>query len=131
MPLSEHEQRLLEQLEQQLQSEDPKFANNLGSSPKRSLSARRLTLGILIVVVGLLIVVLAVSQNLIPLGVVGFVAMLAGVSWALSKPKGAIGDGAPVKPATPGARTMRTPTSGSGFMGRLEERWDRRRDNRG
>ena len=31
MPLSEHEQKLLEQLEQQLNAEDPKFARSMDS----------------------------------------------------------------------------------------------------
>ncbi|MET1020930.1 MAG: DUF3040 domain-containing protein, partial [Arthrobacter sp.] len=30
MPLSEHEQKLLEQLEKQLHEDDPKFASSMG-----------------------------------------------------------------------------------------------------
>ena len=33
MPLSEHEQKLLELLEKQLHEDDPKFANSIGSDP--------------------------------------------------------------------------------------------------
>ena len=35
MPLSEHEQRLLEQMERALYAEDPKFASSLRSSGAR------------------------------------------------------------------------------------------------
>ena len=47
MPLSEHEQKLLEQLEKQLHEDDPKFASSMGSDPGRIWSTRHLVIGVL------------------------------------------------------------------------------------
>jgi hypothetical protein len=41
VPLSEHEQRLLEQMERALYAEDPKFASTLRSAGPRPGSRRR------------------------------------------------------------------------------------------
>ena len=49
MPLSEHEQRLLEQMERALYAEDPKFASSLRRSGVRQGSRKRLILGVLVV----------------------------------------------------------------------------------
>lgn len=127
MPLSEHEQRLLEQLEQQLQSEDPKFASTMHSATTGRMGARRLTLGILAVIVGLAIVVIfGLSMKMIVMGVLGFVVMLAGAGWAFiprkSHPKSGSGSG---------GSHPQSPSQPSDFMTKLEQRWDRRRDSRG
>ena len=47
MPLSEHEQKMLEQLEKQLHEEDPKFADSMGADALRRFSTRHIVLGIL------------------------------------------------------------------------------------
>ena len=52
MPLSEHEQRLLEQMERALYAEDPKFASALRGSDLRGRYRRRALLGAFGVVVG-------------------------------------------------------------------------------
>ena len=44
MPLSEHEQRLLEQMERALYAEDPKFASSLRGKDPRSNFRRRVLL---------------------------------------------------------------------------------------
>src|SRR4051794_41840766 len=46
VPLSENEQRLLEQMERALYAEDPKWASAMRGAVRRSSSARRLLLGI-------------------------------------------------------------------------------------
>ncbi|WP_306418498.1 DUF3040 domain-containing protein [Arthrobacter glacialis] len=122
MPLSEHEQRLLDQLEQQLHAEDPKFANVLSTSPSRSLSTRNIVIGVLVVIIGLMILLGGVASQLIVVGILGFLVMGAGVYLAISKPKfgadpqrvGKAGGNAGAKPK-------------SGFMNNLEEKWDERR----
>jgi len=53
VPLSEHEQRLLEQMERALYAEDPKFASALRGSDLRGHYRRRALLGAFGVVVGL------------------------------------------------------------------------------
>ena len=92
MPLSEHEQRLLDQLEQQLHAEDPKFANALSTAPSRSLSTRNIVIGVLVMIAGLLVLLGGVATHLILLGILGFLIMGGGVYIAVSKPK--FGDGA-------------------------------------
>lgn len=117
MPLSEHEQRLLDQLEQQLHAEDPKFASSLGSDPARSLSTRHIVVGVLIAIAGVLILLMGVAWQFIPLGVAGFVVMGAGVYFATLRRgslRSASGEG-------------RGGKSKSSFMSGLEERWDERR----
>ena len=49
MPLSEHEQRLLEQMEKALYAEDPKFATSLRSTPGARAARGRAALGVLAV----------------------------------------------------------------------------------
>ena len=52
MPLSEHEQKLLEQLERQLHEDDPKFASSMGSDPGRTWSTRHIVIGVLATLAG-------------------------------------------------------------------------------
>ncbi|MDI2036323.1 DUF3040 domain-containing protein [Paenarthrobacter nitroguajacolicus] len=118
MPLSEHEQKLLEQLEKQLHEDDPKFANTMGSDPIRSWSTRHVIIGVLGAIAGILLLLVGVSLQAIPVGVLGFIVMGAGVYFATlrgsSFGKAGKGKSAKAKPK-------------STFMSSLEERWDERR----
>jgi uncharacterized membrane protein YgcG len=78
VPLSEHEQRLLDQIERQLYAEDPKFASTVRAHDVKSHLTRRVKRYSALVVVGLVgLVAGAVIQNIV-VGVVGFLLMLAG-----------------------------------------------------
>ncbi|WP_026819650.1 DUF3040 domain-containing protein [Arthrobacter castelli] len=120
MPLSEHEQKLLEQLERQLQADDPKFASSLGNDRMHALSTRHIVFGALGAVLGLLVLLVGISQQWIIVGVVGFLIMGGGVYWA----------------STQGAKAAKRKEKGSGksksqsgFMSNLEDKWeDRRRE---
>ncbi|WP_026550840.1 DUF3040 domain-containing protein [Arthrobacter sp. Br18] len=121
MALSEHEQRLLDQLEQQLHADDPKFAHSMASNTRGSMSTRRVVIGSLITIAGILVLLAGISQQFILLGVAGFLVMGAGVYFATTKPKSIEGGptaGRPVKPASAGK---------SGFMTTLEDKWDERK----
>ena len=63
MPLSEHEQRLLEQMERALMAEDPKFATSLrhGSS---GADRRRVVGGVIGALVGMALLLAGVSASL-------------------------------------------------------------------
>ena len=75
MPLSEHEQRLFEEIERSL-AEDPKFASAVRAHDPRHHARRRLVLAAVALVAGLALLVYgAVSKNPL-LGVCGFVVML-------------------------------------------------------
>ena len=76
MPLSEHEQRLLEQIEQGLYAEDPKFAATVRKVRPRRGSRRRVALAVVGAVIGLGVVVVAMVTKLIILGVVGFLVIV-------------------------------------------------------
>lgn len=122
MPLSEYEQRMLAQMEQQLRSDDPKLASTLADRPRPNV--RRLGLGILLFAAGLGGLVGGVATGHVWLGVLGFVVMLAGVMLAISGPRR---DGHQRRGASPRSG----PAGGANFMQRQEERWDRRREERG
>ncbi|MGX5359512.1 DUF3040 domain-containing protein [Kocuria sp. KH4] len=118
MPLSEHEQQLLAQLEKQLHADDPRFVTSMGSRAVRGASTRNIVLGIVIAVVGLLVLLGGVVLKLILLGVLGFVVMGAGVYVATlrsgkPRPEGAGGKGG-------------APRRSSPFLQNLEQRWDQR-----
>jgi hypothetical protein len=125
MPLSEHEQRLLDQMERQLYADDPKLASALRGGPGKGHGRLRLLLGGLVLLVGMGLLVGGAAAPFWPLGVLGFVVMLGG-GWLVSSgwlPKAAV-RGAPNSP-NPGPSKAKTRP---GFMDRIEERWDRRRD---
>lgn len=136
MPLSEHEQRLLSQMEQQLLNDDPKFASAMKGSSRRGGSAGRLLLGGAGIVVGLLLLVVGVATQQVLVGVVAFVLMLAGAAYAVSSPRRSPAPGPVGVVHGDGTRTARRPgrgpkgSSGS-FMERMEERWQKRRDEGG
>lgn len=122
MPLSEHEQRLLEQMERQLYADDPKLASTLRGSGRSLRSRHRLLLGVLGVAGGMALLVAGVASAW-PLGVAGFLVMLGG-GWLAST--GWQSD-ASTQSATPKPSDAKSPQR-SGFMTRIEERWERRRE---
>jgi hypothetical protein len=127
MPLSEYEQRMLQQMEQQLRSDDPRLANTLADKPRPNV--RRLSLGVLLFLLGLGGLIGGVATGYIWLGVLGFLAMLGGVMVAITGPRG----GASRKGGGRGGIRRpggKVPPSG-GFMQRQEDRWDRRNEERG
>ncbi|MBW8803065.1 MAG: hypothetical protein AUG49_13235 [Catenulispora sp. 13_1_20CM_3_70_7] len=128
MPLSEHEQRLLEQMERALHAEDPKFASALQGADLRALFRRRAFLAVAGFVIGLGMLVAGVVIALIALSVGGFVVMLgcawlAYASWRRIPAPGEIVPVARRKVRAAAGKAGRAPT-----MRRFEERWQRRRD---
>jgi len=144
VPLSDHEQRLLEQMEQQLLSDDPRFASTMRGPRSAPAARRRIIIGVLAVLVGLGLLVVAVANAWVLLGAGAFLVMLAGLVYAFSSPSarsgpvGVVGqDGRPAPRTGSSAARGRHPARGSRgaarsgtFMQRLEQRWDRRRDDR-
>ncbi|XVQ88823.1 DUF3040 domain-containing protein [Microbispora siamensis] len=124
MPLSEHEQRLLDQIEQALYAEDPKWANTVRISDPRSHYKRRLVKASIGFALGVVLLMVGVVAAQIWLGAAGFVVMLATCLWGLSswKRMNGFGDSPPSR-----NRSGRRPQRQS-FMERMEERWRRRHD---
>jgi len=143
VPLSEHEQHQLEQMEQALYAEDPKFASQMQGSAARARLRHRILIAAVGVIGGLGFVFLGVSLANPWWGALGFALMVGGVVFAITPAKapkaglGAVAQDGSVRAHTPAGRSskVRQPgtsrRSGKGskqtFMRRLEERWDRRR----
>ncbi|QJU53322.1 DUF3040 domain-containing protein [Herbiconiux sp. KACC 21604] len=137
MPLSEQEQRLLDEMERSLYHNDADFVSAVGGGRGR-LNYGALVLGILVGILGLGVVIAGVVFRQPLIGIVGFIAMFGGVLLALRRTR----RGAPAAPAEPtasGASSARGASrggssggnaSGSGFMDRLNDRWERRDDDR-
>ena len=75
MPLSEHEQKMLEQMEHALAAEDPRFASQMNGARSQAALRRRYILGAVGVLVGLALVLVGVN-TVIWVGVVGFAVMV-------------------------------------------------------
>ncbi len=137
VPLSEHEQRLLEQMERALYAEDPKFATSMRNSRASAGDKRKIALGVLGFLAGMAMLVAGVATQVVLIGVGGFLAMLGGIwltvaAWRSSQAQpGAGAQPAAGQPKPPGSRPGRPravrPRRRSGFSERREERWRRRR----
>lgn len=140
MPLSEEEQRMLEQLEQALAAEDPKFASTLRGSSTRSHHRRMAfaSAGVFVLGIVLLMTGVIVPETLV--SVLGFVLMLGGAYFGLTawrrsnqpEPLYVVGSDK-TKPRTgrgkPSAKSRPRAEAHGSFMERLEERWNRRRES--
>lgn len=76
MPLSEHEQRMLEQMERALYAEDPKFASALEGNGLRTYTRRRVYQAVAGFLVGIALLMAGMVAQLIWVSVVGFLVML-------------------------------------------------------
>lgn len=131
MPLSEEEQRLLEQMEEALAAEDPKFVSTLRGSTARTRHKRIAIASIVGFVVGLVVLMAGAVTTLTLVAVAGFVIMLgcaylAITHWRrLNEP-----DVSPSShPSGKGGKGHPSTLPPSGFMNRMEDRWRRRRDD--
>ncbi|MEU8120110.1 DUF3040 domain-containing protein [Spirillospora sp. NPDC049024] len=126
MPLSEHEQRMLEQIESALYAEDPKFAHAVRSTNPQVHYKRRIVKAALgfVVGVGALMAGLVINEGTvtIAISVTGFLLMVVCCVWALTSWKRMTGIGN--EPARGSGRQPRP--AKAGFMERMEERWRRR-----
>ena len=154
MPLSEEELRLLEQMEQALAQEDPKFVSALRGSTLERVARMRAVAAAVVFVLGVVLLMGGAVSQQTWLGILGFVVMLASATVGLAAWRGRH---APVAPQRTGAevfdfddhphrfdvidggkagrpRRMRRqtrqapkqPRPGT-FMQRMEQRWERRR----
>jgi len=117
VPLSEEEQRLLDEMERNLYgtSQD---VHSAGSGVGR-LSSRGILVGFVGVLLGLALLILGVTLQTVLLGVAGFVVMFAGIVGAASL-KAPVAKSTQSRPFGSAAPRAKKP----GFMSRLEDRWD-------
>lgn len=127
MPLSEHEQRMLDQIERALYTEDPRFAHAVRATDPHVHYKRRLLKAALGFLVGVSLLMAGVISKIIPISVVGFVVMLACCMWGFSSWK-RMSSGVSEQPPQRGSARRRPRRGSRNFMERLEERWRRRRE---
>ncbi len=130
MPLSEHEQRLLDQIERALYAEDPKFASTVRGGRLRKPSRRRRIQGLALFLVGVVALVLGIVFSGTWLGgvpiisVLGFLLMLGGAVLAITSTGSKKGQAQEGEGAAPPAGEKER----SRFTSRMEERFRRRFD---
>ena len=125
MPLSEHEQRLLEEMERNLFKNEADVVNT--SDFRRTPNYTAIAVGVLMGLVGIATMVVGVSLDITLVGVLGFGVLFAGVMVAVAIP-GSSTDGAPSGRSVP---KVKSPAASSSFMDRLNERWERRERGEG
>ena len=137
MALTEYEKKILEQMEASLREEDPALASQMSApaaeeetEPARGPRApRRIALGLTGAVLGMVVLVAAVSLGYsilsILLGVAGFALTVAGILYALSRP----GTSSSELADESSARGADKSSGWSSFIQDQERRWDDRRDN--
>ncbi len=132
MPLSEHEQRQLEQIEQALYAEHPRFARAVRAADPRVHYRRRVVYAAILFLIGVALLPVGVSTY-IAISVAGFVIMLGSCYWAaisyrrmngLATGRMNAGDRRDGR-SRRGGRGRR---GGPGLSDRLEERWRRRQE---
>lgn len=124
MPLSEHEQRLLDQIERALYAEDPKFVSSVRGGRLRKPTRRRrlhgvavFAVGLVLLIVGLAVQTLWIAGSFPIVSVLGFLVMLGGAVMAVTSVGGGKGQASTAK---------RGEQDRSRFTGRMEERFRRR-----
>ncbi len=124
MPLSEHEQRLLEQIERALYAEDPKFASTVRGGRMRKPTRRRRVQGIALFLLGVVMLVTGIvttslndSDLFLVISAAGFLLMLGGAVLAVTS----VG-----RAGTQSEPTAEADAEKNRFTGRMEERFRRR-----
>jgi hypothetical protein len=119
MPLSEHEQRLLDEMERSLYHNEADDVTTVGAGRARA-NYTAIALGIIAGVIGIALLLVGVVSRLAVIGLVGFVVMFAGAMLAIAPPRRLT---VSAHGAASGGRAKRP-----SFMDSLNERWDRRAD---
>ncbi|MFI5511634.1 DUF3040 domain-containing protein [Mycobacterium sp. NPDC051804] len=135
MPLSDHEQRMLDQIESALYAEDPKFASSVRGGTLRAPSTRRRLQGAALFVIGLAMLVAGIAIPATRIGdfailsVIGFIVMFGGVVFAITGPRVSGGrDRSATTDQVGQQRQKKAKGSGGSFTSRMEDRFRRRFD---
>jgi Protein of unknown function (DUF3040) len=128
VPLSDHEQRLLDEIEQALYAEDPKFAASVRSARRRSRTRRTIVLCVLGTIVGLGLVLVGLVSQIIALSVVGFVLVVGSAGYAVQVLRGRDRAGATPDDVSGVQRSNPGPQKQGGLRNRMEDRLRKRFD---
>lgn len=121
MALSDHEQKLLEQMEKALANDDPRLVSTLRNPGLAVRTPKHIIFAVVGIIAGVAGLLAGVITKIPPLGIVGFVAIVAGLTAIVS------GAGSTALKNV-GAKSS-GPRKNSSFMQGLEERWDRRNND--
>ena len=112
MALSDHERKLLAEMEAALEQEDPRLLSTLTGKARTRQSSRAL-LGVSILALGAVVLISGLVAQATIVGVIAFVICLAGVLLIITNIS-----------LNTGGKKVKKP----GWSSSLEERWDRRND---
>jgi Protein of unknown function (DUF3040) len=130
VPLSEHEQRQLEQIEQALYADHPRLARLMRARDPKVHYRRKLMLACIgfLLGAGALVAGLLLKYSWLPAA--GFVLMLLSSIWAIASYRRMAAVMLPQRKRGQTRRRDKTPrtSANSGLMERLEERWRRRQE---
>lgn len=130
MPLSEHEQRMLDEIESALYAEDPKFASSVTKQRVGRPTARRRLVAVLGFLVGLALLIGGLMVDvevggLRILSFIGFLVMFGAAAFGMFGPRGpSLSDAS----ASRGGSSSRAKPSKPSLSERMEERFQRRFD---
>ena len=114
MSLSDHERKLLAQMEEALSADDPHLVSTL-TGTRLYPGRNRILLGVALTVIGLATIFAGLISKTTPVGILGFLISLGGVTLAISALSG-------VSALRPSSKRQRKGKLNS----RLEDRWERR-----
>jgi hypothetical protein len=123
MALSEQEQRLLEEMERGLYQNDADFVATVGQrrgKPNYTI----VVVGALLAILGIATIIVGVVIQQTLVGGLGFIVMFAGVLLAIAPPRRD-------EPIVPPSSTRGKARKSTGFMENLNDRWEKRQDERG
>ncbi|OUE09376.1 hypothetical protein CMsap09_10570 [Clavibacter michiganensis] len=124
MPLSEQEQRLLEEMERSLYHNDADFVATVSGRRSRP-NYTMVVVGVLVIVLGIAALAAGVITKLAIIGILGFAIMIVGALLIFS-PRGTVAEGPSAGPSRPSGRGSGGRAPSSSFMDRINERWEKR-----
>lgn len=121
MPLSDREERILQEIERRLYEQDPKFARGVAGTTLHSYALRNVRRGVALFVLGFVTLIAFFFRPAVPVGVAAFLMMLGGATFAYHNARRA---------GAEQLKALRDRTFVARFLGRLEEKMKghRRRD---
>lgn len=119
MPLSEHEKRLLAEMEQALAADDPRLISAFnGKTPSRT----RVVIGFGLILLGIFVLFGGLISQTPPLGIAGFILSLTGAVLAITN-LGGLMNSVMNRAQTPKNLGGK---SGGKWSSKFEQRWERR-----
>ncbi len=109
MPLNEHEQKILDEIERQLYEDDPKLAEMVSKAVKSGRDRWKMRLAAVLFIAGAVVMFASFTQSWIVAGI-GFLVMVASAGWMALTARATRLNG------SPGA---------SDLIDRLQQRWRR------